>query len=80
MINLRRDDGSQNFTTVTLTPPPGLLGKLAGIPACSEAQIAAPQARTSPGDGAAEQADPSCPAAIQVGTVDVAAGAGPAPY
>jgi hypothetical protein len=80
VVNLSRADGSQQFAKVTLTAPPGLTGKLAGIPACSEAQIAQAQARNHPGDGAAEQADPSCPAASQVGTLDVAAGAGPAPY
>ncbi len=80
VITLRRDDGSQQFKSVTITPPPGMLGKLAGIPACSDAGIAQAQGRTNHGDGAAEQADPSCPAASQVGTVDVAAGAGPAPY
>jgi hypothetical protein len=80
VITLRREDGSQQFKSVTLSPPPGMLGKLAGIPACSEAGIAQAQARTNAGDGATEQASPSCPAASQVGTVDVAAGAGPAPY
>jgi hypothetical protein len=80
VVTLRRDDGSQQFKTVTLSPPPGLLAKLAGVPACSDAQIAQAQGRNQPGDGATEQVDPSCPAASQVGTVNVAAGAGPAPY
>ena len=80
VVNLRREDGSQNFSQVTLSPPPGLLGKLAGIPACSEAAIAQAISRNQPGDGATEQADPSCPAASQVGTLTAGAGAGPSPY
>ncbi len=80
VLNLSRPDGSQQFKTVTLTPPPGLLAKLAGIPACSEAGIAQAQSRTNQGDGALEQSSPSCPDASKVGTVDVAAGAGPAPF
>ena len=56
----------------TTSPPPGLVAKLAGTPSCSEAQIAQAQARSSAGDGASEQAAPSCPAASKVGTVDVA--------
>ena len=80
VVNLRREDGSQNFSKVTLSPPPGLLGKLAGIPACSEAAIAQAISRNQPGDGATEQADPSCPAASQVGTLTAGAGAGPSPY
>jgi hypothetical protein len=76
VINLRREDGSQNFSTVTLTPPPGLTAKLAGTPYCPEAAISSASAKT----GQEEKASPSCPAASQVGVVDVAAGAGPAPY
>ncbi len=76
VISLRRQDGSQQFSTVSLTPPPGLLGKLAGIPYCSEAALVAAASKR----GQAEKSSPSCPAASQVGTVDVAAGAGPAPY
>ena len=80
VLHLGRDDGTQQFSQVTLSPPAGLVAKLAGTPACSEAGIAQAQARTASGDGALEQSDPSCPAASKVGTVDVAAGAGPSPY
>ena len=61
-------------------PAPGATGKLAGIPQCSDAQIAAAQARNQPGEGALESASPSCPAASKVGTVTVGAGAGPSPF
>ncbi len=76
VVNLRRNDGSQRFSTVTLTPPPGLLGKLAGTTYCPEAALAAAAGKT----GNAEKANPSCPASSRVGTVTVGAGAGPAPY
>jgi hypothetical protein len=76
VLNLRREDGSQEFSAVTLTPPPGLIGRLAGTPPCPEAALAAAAAKS----GREEETAPSCPAASQVGTVDVAAGAGPAPY
>lgn len=80
VLNLDRTDGSQQFSKVTLSPPPGLVAKLAGTPPCSDAQIAVAQSRTQPGEGALEQSSPSCPAASRVGGVDIAAGAGPAPY
>ena len=63
-----------------VTLPPGATGKLAGIPECSEAQIAVAQARSNPGEGAVEAASPSCPASSAIGTVTVGAGAGPDPF
>ncbi len=76
VLHLRREDGSQSFAALTLSPPPGLVAKLAATPACPEAALAAAAARS----GRAEQASPSCPPASEVGTVSAAAGAGPAPY
>lgn len=76
VINLRREDGSQEFGSLTVSPPPGLLGKLAGVAYCPEAALAAAAAKS----GNEEKASPSCPPTSEVGTVDVAAGAGPAPY
>jgi hypothetical protein len=76
IVNLRREDGSQRFSSLTVTPPPGLVAKLAGTATCSDGALAAAAAKT----GTAEQASPSCPAASRVGSVYVAAGAGPAPY
>jgi hypothetical protein len=74
-LKLVREDGSQELAKIETTLPPGLVGKLAGIAECSDAQLAAAAAKS----GQAEQASPSCPAASEVGTVDVAAGAGPTP-
>jgi hypothetical protein len=76
VVRLRRDDDSQEFSQLTLSPPPGLLARLAGVPYCSEAAIAAAAAKS----GAQEQASASCPAASHVGSVNIAAGAGPSPY
>ncbi len=75
-VKLSRPDGSQEFDSLTLTPPPGLLASLAGIPYCSEAAIAAAASKS----GREEEAHPSCPAASQIGTATVGAGAGPSPY
>jgi hypothetical protein len=76
VVNLHREDGTQNFASLTVTPPAGLLGKLAGIPYCSDASLANAASKS----GAEEQASPSCPSASEVGTVDVGAGAGPIPF
>jgi hypothetical protein len=79
-VHLTRVDGSQNFSALNVTLPPGATGKLAGIPQCTEAQIATAQARSNPGEGAVELAGPSCPVSSQIGTVTVGAGAGPSPF
>jgi hypothetical protein len=63
-LALNRHDGEQTLGGVTVQMPPGLLGKIAGVPLCGE-----PQAQ----EGA-------CPAASKVGNVAVAVGAGPDPY
>src|SRR6185503_10498010 len=76
VVNLRRNDGSQEFSTVSLTLPPGMTGRLAGVGQCPEAALATAAQKS----GQQEKASPSCPAASRIGTVDVAAGAGPAPY
>jgi hypothetical protein len=76
VLHLSRPDGSQQFSALTVTPPPGLLGSLAGIPYCPEAVLAEAAAKS----GAEEQASPSCPSGSQLGTVVVGAGAGLKPY
>ena len=76
VINLHREDGSQQWASLDLSLPPGLLAKLADTPRCPEATLAA--AATRP--GRTEQAAPSCPPASRVGTATVATGAGPTPY
>jgi hypothetical protein len=76
VIDLSRPDGSQELSSLTVKPPPGLLARLAGVPYCPDSALVAAGGRS----GAEEQASASCPAASQVGTVDVAAGAGPKPF
>jgi hypothetical protein len=79
VLRVSRQDGSQPLAGFEATLPSGLTAKLAGVPACTEAQIAAAKAREKPEQGALEQADPSCPAASEIGSVDAAAGSGPTP-
>jgi hypothetical protein len=80
VFRLSREDGSQELKGLSATLPPGLTGRLAGVPYCSEAAIEHAKARSRPGQGADEQADPSCPASSRLGSVAVTAGAGPLPY
>ena len=75
VVKINRKDGEQELTKLDFTLPKGLIGKLAGIPYCSDAQIAAAAGRT----GRAELASPSCPAASRLGSVDTAAGVGSDP-
>jgi hypothetical protein len=75
VFKLGREDGGQQLRRIDLTLPPGLLGKLAGIPYCPDAALAT----ASRAPGRQEQRGPSCPAASEVGKVMVTAGAGPRP-
>jgi hypothetical protein len=75
-VRLTRNDGEQEFTNFSIKLPPGVVGKLAGIPFCSDAAIAAAKARTGPNGGQEELENPSCPAASQVGRTLVGAGVG----
>jgi hypothetical protein len=75
-LRLNRENGSQRFGAVDVTLPPGVSAKLAGVKECSEAQIVAARARSNPGEGALELASPSCPAASEVGIVNVGTGSG----
>lgn len=76
VIRLSRADGTQQFSSLTVTPPPGLLGRLAGIPYCPDAALAAAAAKS----GIEEREAPSCSPESQVGSVVVGAGAGSKPY
>jgi hypothetical protein len=58
-----RSDTDQELAGLTLTLPPGLLAKVAGVPLCGEADANAG----------------TCPAASQVGTVKTGVGPGPNP-
>jgi hypothetical protein len=74
-IQITRPDGQQELKGTDIVLPPGMTGKLRGIPYCPEDALAAAANRS----GAEERAASSCPAASQVGTAAVAAGTGSAP-
>jgi hypothetical protein len=63
-VTIGREDREQDVSGVTVTTPPGLLGKIAGIPLCPEAQANAG----------------TCGAESQIGTTTVGAGPGPDPF
>jgi hypothetical protein len=79
-LRLTRPDGSGEFAGLTAKPPLGLTAKLAGVPYCPQAGIDQAASRSAPGQGALEAAQPSCPAASQIGTTTAGAGAGPTPF
>ncbi|MBK5218511.1 MAG: hypothetical protein JJE35_01810 [Thermoleophilia bacterium] len=74
VVALSRPDGTQRINGLAMTLPPGLAASLKGVPYCSDATLAG--IPTAEGTGAAEIANPSCPAASRVGSVSVGAGAG----
>ncbi len=76
MLHIGRADSEQELHNIDVRTPPGFTAKLAGVPYCSEAAIAAAAGRS----GAAEQVNGSCGEASQVGTVTTAAGPGSNPY
>jgi len=63
VATLRREDGESNLSSFALTLPKGELAKLKGVPLCSDADATAG----------------TCATASQIGSVAVAAGAGPEP-
>jgi len=80
VLRLTRADGSQRLSTLEFKLPPGLLGKLSGIPYCAESAIRQARERDQPGEGVLERASPSCPSDTEVGQVDVGVGSGPSPF
>jgi hypothetical protein len=71
-LRLTRTDDEQEITSYSATLPPGLLGKLAGVPYCPDAAIVAAESQT----GGSEREGPSCPAASQIGRISVDYGIG----
>jgi hypothetical protein len=63
-LTFSRQDREQDLSGITVNMPEGLLGKIAGIPQCGEAQANAG----------------TCPAASRIGSATAAAGAGSHPY
>lgn len=75
-IYITRQDGDQTLSTIGVKTPPGFTATLKGIPYCPDSTLSAIAAST----GAAEQANPKCPAASQVGESWAGAGAGAKPF
>ncbi len=75
-LHITRPDGAQEIRKVEATLPPGMVAKLKGVAYCPQESIDAASAQS----GAAEIAKPSCPSSSLLGTVDIAAGSGPAPF
>jgi hypothetical protein len=63
-LTFSRHDGEQNLSGVTVDMPQGLLGKIAGIPQCPEAQANAG----------------TCSSASRIGSASAAAGSGSHPF
>jgi hypothetical protein len=62
-LRLSRKVTEQEITSYSATFPPGLLGKIAGVPYCPEADIEAARHNS----GVAERDHPSCPASSYIG-------------
>lgn len=76
LVKVTRKDGEQELRSLDFTFPPGIAAKLAGVPYCPDAAIAAAQGKS----GRDEQGSPSCPDASRIGSTDAAAGAGSEPF
>ncbi|HEY5044528.1 MAG TPA: hypothetical protein VII53_01575 [Solirubrobacteraceae bacterium] len=63
-VTIGREDREQDLSDITVSTPPGLLGKIAGISQCPEAQANAG----------------TCGPGSQIGTTTVGAGPGPHPF
>jgi hypothetical protein len=63
-LTFSRHDGEQDFSALSVTTPPGLVGMLSQVPLCGEPQAAAG----------------TCPEASRIGATTVAAGAGSQPF
>jgi hypothetical protein len=76
-VMVKRADGDQNLTGLSVQTPPGIAASLKGVPYCPESALAQLQDPTY--SGVVEQAAPACPAASQIGTANTGAGAGSHP-
>jgi hypothetical protein len=71
-VRLFRTDEEQEITHFSIKLPPGVSGKLAGIPYCPDSALAVAKAKT----GREELANPSCPTTSEVGRTLAGAGVG----
>jgi hypothetical protein len=77
-MTLSRRRGEQELGSVDVSLPPGLMASLRGVATCPNRDVEA--AGTPTRSAVAELAQPSCPAASEVGTLVAAAGAGSEPF
>jgi hypothetical protein len=75
MAHLTRPAGQQELKGLDITLPPGATAKLAGVPYCPPAAIAAAGGRS----GSEEKSNPSCPDNSKIGVAAVEAGTGDSP-
>ncbi len=68
-LTFSREDREQDLSGLQVRMPLGLVGKIAGIPLCGEAEVHAAEADTG-----------ECPAASKIGTSDAGAGPGTHPF
>jgi len=68
-LTFSRHDGEQDLSGLTVSMPQGLIGRIAGIAQCGEAEVKAAEANNG-----------GCPAASKVGAATAAAGAGSHPF
>jgi hypothetical protein len=71
-LHLTRGDDEQEITSYSALLPPGLTGKIANIPFCSDADLEQAKRET----GIAELEHPSCPAASEIGHTSAGYGLG----
>ncbi len=76
VLSFSRQDNEQEISGLTVSLPPGVSAKIAGVAKCPEADL---QAAANNPSGAAEIANPACPAASEVGTVQAGSGVGTSP-
>jgi hypothetical protein len=74
-LHLTRTDTEQEIVSYSATFPPGLLGKLVGVPFCPDSAIEA----AAHASGVGERDNPSCPAASQIGRTVAGYGVGTVP-
>lgn len=71
-LHIERKDEEQEITGFSTQLPPGVTGNLTGIPFCGQPEIEQGRQQT----GAEAEANPTCPAASQIGTTISEAGVG----
>ena len=71
-MRITRRDGDQDLTRFSTVLPKGLVGRIAGVSRCSDAELAQLKVKT----GLEEKAHPSCPANSELGNTWAGAGVG----